>query len=102
MSARKTDEASLLGSKNRPSRRLALPVNEVSIRKSGIEFRSARPIASWTEMTVSLQIPGETRKVNCTGVVVACSENEDDGYLISMLFTDLTPQSRNRLSAHVH
>ena len=99
MSARKTDDACLLGSKSRSSQRLTLPVNEVSIRRSGIEFRSERAIASWTEMTVSLQIPGESRKVNCNGVIVACSGDETRGYLISMLFTNLTPQSQSRLSA---
>jgi hypothetical protein len=98
MSARKTDDASLLGSKSRPSQNLTLRADEVSIRKSGIEFHSARAISSWTEMTVSLQIPGETRKVNCNGVVVACSGSEAAGYKISMLFTDLTEQSQSRLS----
>ena len=49
-------------------------------------------------MTVSLHIPHEERNVNCNGVVVACSGNDYEGYLVSMLFTNLSRQSQARLS----
>jgi hypothetical protein len=69
----------------------------VNIRKSGIEFRSAEAIAPWTEMTVDLQAPHDTHKVHCSGVIVACQGNHDAGYVISMLFTHLSPHSQARL-----
>lgn len=75
-----------------------LSANEVRIRKSGIEFHSNQPISTWTEMTVSLQIPRESRKLHCHGVIVACNGNERAGYMISMLFTNLTRQSQATLS----
>jgi hypothetical protein len=78
--------------------RLSLPPDSVLIRKNGIEFRSPTAFAPWTEMTVSLQSPGESGEVNCTGVVVACSGNRHIGYYVSMLFTSLSKQSQARLS----
>src|SRR2546422_10185666 len=54
---------------------LNLPQAAVRIRKNGIEFRSPTPIPVWTEMTVSLQSAGETKKGNCTGIVVARQGN---------------------------
>jgi hypothetical protein len=99
MSARKIDVSSLLGSTARPCQCLTLSAGEVQIRKSGIEFRSNHSIAPWTEMTVSLQIPHEMRKMHCTGVVVACSGNRESGYKISMLFTNLSRQAQARLSS---
>jgi hypothetical protein len=99
MSARKTDDACLLGTKSRSNQCLTLPANEVSIRKNGIEFHSVQAIPAWTEMAISLQMPGGSRKVSCNGVVVACSNGEDKGYVISMLFTNITPQTQSQLSA---
>ena len=98
MSARKIEGSSLLGSTTQQSQCLTLPEETVHIRKSGIEFRSDQPLVPWTEMTVSLQIPRQARKVNCTGVVIACSGNRKRGYQISMVFTDLSNQSQARLS----
>jgi hypothetical protein len=77
---------------------LTLPPDAVRIRKNGIEFRATKPIPSWTEMTVALQSPGETKKVNFTGVVVACDGNRHAGYLVSMVFIALSRQSQERLS----
>ncbi len=99
MSARKIDTSSLLGSTERTGQCLTLSASEVTIRKSGIEFRSARPMAPWTELTVSLHIPHEARNVDSNGVIVACSGDESDGYLISMLFTNLSRQSQARLNS---
>jgi len=78
--------------------RLALPREAVRIRRNGIEFRSSSPIPVWTEMTVSLQSPGESSRVNCTGVIVACSGNRHTGYAISLLFMKLSRQSQERIS----
>jgi hypothetical protein len=94
MSARKTDAAVSVGSAACPTECLSLPADAVHVRKNGIEFRSHHPISQWTEMTLSLQRPGDARKVRCTGVIVACSGNGAEGYQISMLFTSLSRQSQ--------
>jgi hypothetical protein len=78
--------------------RLSLSPESVLIRKNGIEFRSPSPFAAWTEMTVTLQSLADNGKVNCTGVVVACTGNRHTGYHVSMLFTGLSKQSQARLS----
>jgi hypothetical protein len=74
--------------------RLALPVELVRIRKSGIEFCSASPISLWTELTVGVESPGERAAFTSAGVVVACRGTRRAGYVISLLFTSLTPQSQ--------
>ncbi|HEY0457126.1 MAG TPA: hypothetical protein VGE41_12180 [Verrucomicrobiae bacterium] len=79
--------------------RLTLPAGAFRIRKNGIEFRSEVEIAAWTEMTVMLETQLDARKLNCTGVVVACNGNRHSGYIVSMLFTNLTRAAQTRLSA---
>ena len=76
---------------------LTLATAAVQVRKNGIEFRHNEPITAWTEMTVSLQGPNPARKVNFTGVIVACSGSRHEGYLISMLFTHVSRLSQARL-----
>jgi hypothetical protein len=78
---------------------LDLPASAVRIRKNGIEFRSANAIPVWTEMTVSMQTPLDPRRFNCTGVVVACNGNRHGGYVVSMLFTNLSKQAQARLNS---
>jgi len=78
---------------------LALSADQVSVHKNGIEFRSQTPFSEWAEMTVVLQSPHDGGKISCTGVVVACAGNKHTGYHVSMLFTSLTPQTEQRLSA---
>jgi predicted flavoprotein YhiN len=67
------------------------------IRKSGIEFRSDKEVAMWTEMTVELQLPG-TKSFSCSGVVVASSGNRHTGYNVSLVFTSVTRQAQERLN----
>jgi hypothetical protein len=78
--------------------KLALPPDAVRIRRNGIEFRASTPIPVWTEMTVSLQSPGESARVNCTGVIVACAGNRHTGYAISLLFMNLSRQSQEKIA----
>jgi len=78
--------------------RLELSEAEVVIHKSGIEFRSSTPFNPWTEMTVALQSPREGGRIQCSGVVVACSGNKHTGYQVSMLFTGMSRQAQSRLS----
>lgn len=77
---------------------LTLSPESVVFHRSGIEFRSPTPFASWTEMTVSLQ-PPEGGHVRCSGVVVACSGNKHVGFHVSMVFTGLSKQAESKLAA---
>ena len=77
--------------------RLSLSPDSVIIHKDGIEFRSATPFAEWTEMTMTLQSPGDGGKVHCSGVVISCTGNKHAGYHISMVLTGLSKQAQARL-----
>ena len=98
MSARKFENTPL-GLCSTSTQCLTVPSSSVRIRKNGIEFRNEQPFAPWTEMTVTLQGTGLAKKVNFTGVIVACTGNKHAGYHISMLFTGMSPQARERLGA---
>jgi hypothetical protein len=78
---------------------LSLPANAVTIRKNGIEFLSARPLAPWTEVTLAIESSIENRRVTCRGVVVACDGNRHTGYQVSLLFLGITPQLQQRLES---
>jgi hypothetical protein len=100
MSARKIESGSFQQQVTVEARqaRLTLSPGSVIIHKNGIEFRSATAFSTWTEMTLTLQSPGGNGKVNCTGVVIACTGNKHAGYHVSMVFTSLTKQAQARLS----
>jgi hypothetical protein len=78
---------------------LELSADTVSIHKSGIEFRSPTAFKEWSEMTVTLQSPLDGKSVSANGVIVACSGNKHAGFHVSVLFTDLTPQTQAQLGA---
>ena len=100
MSARKItpSELSRPAVGNSPTR-LDLPARAVRVRKNGLEFRTESAIPVWTEMTVAMQTPSSTRKVNFSGVVVACSGDRLAGYMVSLLFTSVSKQAQARLSS---
>ena len=77
---------------------LELSMDAVVIHKSGIEFRSPSPFNEWTEMTVELQSPHDGGKLQCSGVVIACSGSKHAGYRVSMVFTSLTEQAQTQLN----
>ena len=79
--------------------RLELSAESVVIHKSGVEFRSPTPFNPWTEMTVALQSPRDGGRVQCSGVVIACSGSKHAGYHVSMVFTSLTKQVQTRLNS---
>ena len=79
--------------------RLDLPAGAVRVRKNGIEFRTENAIPVWTEMTVAMQTPASSKKVNFAGVVVACSGNRLTGYMVSLLFTSVSKQAQAQLSS---
>ena len=77
--------------------RLSLSHEAVFIQRNGIEFRSPTAFNAWTEMTVELRTPDNGR-VNCTGVVIACTGNRHTGYHVSMIFTEMSRQAQTRLN----
>lgn len=79
--------------------RLDLSTESVVIHRSGIEFRSPVPLNLWTEMTVALQSPRDNSRIQCSGVVIACSGNKHTGYHVSMVFTNLTKLAQTRLNS---
>jgi hypothetical protein len=99
MSARKIDNIPVELSST-PTQCLTVPASSVRIRKNGIEFHNDQPFVPWTEMTVTLQGSGLAKKVNFTGVIVACKGDAREGYEVSMLFTHVTRLSQARLLAY--
>jgi len=101
MSARKIENPELFQpvTVQAQTTRLDLPASAVRIRKNGIEFRADNAIPVWTEMTVAMQTPADSRKVNFSGVVVACNGNRHAGYMVSLLFTSLSKQAQARLNS---
>jgi hypothetical protein len=79
--------------------RLELSTDAVSVHKSGIEFRSPTPFKEWAEMTVALQSPHDATKLQCSGVVIACSGSKHSGYRVSMVFTHISEQAQMRLNS---
>ncbi len=79
--------------------RLELSTDAVSVHKGGIEFRSPTPFSEWTEMTVALQSPQDGGKLQCSGVVIACSGSKHSGYRVSMVFTHISEQAQARLNS---
>jgi hypothetical protein len=103
MSARKLGNSGLLQPLSVQTRttRLDLPSSAVRLRKNGIEFRSDKPIPVWTEMTIAMETPQTTKKLSLTGVVVACTGNNHAGYMVSMLFTNVSKHMQAKLDSLV-
>ncbi len=80
-----------------PQTQLHLSPGSVCVRKNGIEFRSNSDIPLWTEMTVDLELSHQSKSFQCTGVVVACQGNRHEGFAVSMIFMNLSPQLQERL-----
>ena len=104
MSARRIDPSPSFPRQRAASRetKLNLSAQAVRIHKNGIEFRSPSPLDTWVEMTVELESPQATRKLECSGIVVSCAGTRDTGYVVSMLFTGMNPQSQEQLSLLAH
>jgi len=101
MSARKIDSISRFEQPvtvEAPQTRLELSADKVVIHKGGIEFRSPSSFHHWSEMTVSLQSPGDDNQLNCSGVVIACTGNKHTGFNVSLIFTSLSRHAEARLA----
>ncbi len=77
---------------------LRLSPQEVLIRKNGVAFLSANPVPVWTEVTLDMRTEPDARPVRGTGVVVDCTGNRHAGYVVSLVFMNLTRQSQQNLS----
>lgn len=80
---------------------LRLQPHQVQIRNNGVAFLSAQPIPLWTELTLELRAPLEPGSVRGTGVVVDCTGNRHSGYVVSLVFMNLTRQSQENLGRMV-
>jgi len=101
MSARKISSVGALGQHVTVEARqasLTLSPEAVSIRRGGIEFRSAKSFPRWVEMTLTIKSPHDGATVNCTGVVVDCTGNKHAGYHVSMVFTSMSKQAELQLN----
>jgi|SRR5271155_1235009 hypothetical protein len=81
---------------------LELSAESVAVHKNGIEFRSPTPFKEWTEMTMALHSPRDGSKLQCSGVVIACSGNKHAGYRVSLVFTGVSKQAQARLISMAH
>jgi hypothetical protein len=98
MSASKLDNSGVFGVKAQahPERQISLSPNAVSIGKNGIEFRSAKSIPLFKEMSMAIQAPGNVKSVRFDGVVVACEGNRNNGYIVSLFCPHLPPRMQAR------
>ncbi|MCP5518118.1 MAG: PilZ domain-containing protein [Verrucomicrobiales bacterium] len=78
--------------------RFLLPTHQVAFRKSGIEFLSHEAVPLWKEVTVELQSPVDRQPLEATGVVVDCTGNRHTGYVVSLIFLEMTPGCERRLA----
>jgi hypothetical protein len=53
-------------------------------------------------MTVALQSPRNDGRVQCSGVVIACSGSKHTGYHVSLVFTGMSKQAQSRLNLMAH
>jgi hypothetical protein len=53
-------------------------------------------------MTVALQSPRDDGRVQCSGVVIACSGSKHTGYHVSLVFTGMSKQAQSRLNLMAH
>jgi hypothetical protein len=53
-------------------------------------------------MTMALHSPRDGSKLQCSGVVIACSGNKHAGYRVSFVFTGVSKQAQARLISMAH
>lgn len=56
-------------------------------------------IQTWTEMIITLQLPVNGKRIQCSGVVVACEGNRHAGFQVSMLFTSVSRHTQAQLDS---
>ena len=80
-----------------PEKQILLSPNAVRLGKNGIEFRSAKTIPLFKEMSMAIQTPGDAKSVRFDGVVVACEGSRNEGYIVSLFCPHLPPRMQARL-----
>lgn len=81
-----------------PTTQLALPASQVVVRKNGLEFISPNPVPTWIELHVDLQSAQAESCVRGTGIVVDCIGTPHSGYLVSLVFLDLSEDAQRNLT----
>lgn len=97
MSATKLDKSGAFQTQTIPAS-LTLPASAVRLSKNGVEFLSSRPFPAWSEMTVEVVSPQTGKKIHATGVVVECQGNRREGYVVSLMFMNLSRQAQAQLA----
>ncbi|MHB1307071.1 MAG: hypothetical protein ACYC23_08325 [Limisphaerales bacterium] len=77
--------------------KLSLSNGEVVVRKSGIEFLSPTSIPIWTELIIELRSRESAQPLHGNAVVVDCVGNRHSGYVVSLVFSHLAPESQREL-----
>ena len=99
MSAKKIDGIDGFSFRPQPNQtRLTLSASTVRVHRNGLEFHTDKPVNVWKEIAIALESPLTIKKIQCTGVIVACSGNRHAGYNVSMLFTHISNHSQELLS----
>ncbi len=99
MSAKKIDGIDGFSLSSQPTQAsLTLSATSVRVHRNGLEFHTDKPMTVWKEIAIALESPLTIKKIQCTGVVVACAGNRHAGYNVSMLFTHISKHSQELLS----
>jgi len=100
MSATKLDQSGVFQPPAAAANQTALTLSASAVRlsKNGVEFLSSRPLPTWSEMTVDVVSPLTGKKIHATGVVVECQGNRREGYVVSLMFTNLSRQMQAQLA----
>ncbi len=81
-----------------PQNQVTLSASTVQVHRNGLEFHTENPMTVWKEIAVTLESPLTIKKIQCAGVVVACTGNRHSGYNVSMVFTQISKHSQELLS----
>ena len=100
MKSSKLDTSGVFDSTTAKEMEFSLPNHLVQIEKNGngISFLSAKAVPLWSELTLDLQSASQNEKIHRRGIVVDCSGNKHEGYVVSITFTDVSPDAQERLS----
>jgi len=64
------------------------------VRSSGLEFFSEKELELYTELSLSVEHPETHKVVNFSGIVINCAGNRHEGFLVSLVFTNITQEAQ--------
>jgi len=76
---------------------------EIAITQAGFSCLVDSFIPSFTEMTVTISLPGEgtgQSEISCRGVVVGCNRLGEKEYRLLLYFLDLDEESSRKLAPY--